>query len=139
MRRTFSTVFLGIVLVACADLVTRGGSVELEGTHWTLASLGADRTPVPQSQTEPYLEFGAAPSRVTGSGGCNRLTCSYERRGDEIHFGLIAATRMACEHGMATEDALGAALEATSSWAIVGGALELYASDGRLLASFASH
>ena len=139
MRRAFPTLLLSFGLFACAELATRSAKLELENTHWTLASLGADRTPVPKSQTEPYLEFNAEQRRVTGSGGCNRLTCGYERQGDEIHFGLIASTRMACEHGMATEGALGAALEVTSKWAIVGGALELYAADGRLLASFASH
>ena len=118
MRRAVSTFLLGCVWLACAATPVAVVPAGLEGTHWTLASLGADRAPVPQTQTEPYLEFGAVPGRVTGSGGCNRLTCSYEKQGDAMHFGPIASTRMACEHGLAAENALGAALEATSKWAI---------------------
>ena len=92
--------------------------------------------PVATTQTEPFLVFGAEPGRVTGSGGCNRLTGPYEQKSDAIKFGALAATRMACEHGMDTEDALGNALGAASSWKIVGDQLELYDAGGGLLATF---
>lgn len=134
--RALSLALLGGTLLACAAVGVGVTPARLEGTRWALASLGADRAPVAETQTEAYLEFGSVPSRVSGSGGCNRLTCSYALRGEEIELGAIAATRMACEHGMDTEDALGAALAATERWAIVGGQLELYGADGRLLATF---
>jgi putative lipoprotein len=122
--------------LACAAVGSDSGAPTLEKTHWTLASLGAGRVPVATTQTEPFLVFGAEPGRVTGSGGCNRLTGPYEQKADAIKFGALAATRMACEHGMDTEDALGTALGAASSWKIVGDQLELYDAGGTLLASF---
>ena len=134
--RALSLALLGGALLACAAVGVGVTPAKLEGTRWRLASLGAERAPVAETQTEAYLEFGSVPGRVSGSGGCNRLTCSYALRGDEIELGAIAATRMACERGMDTEDALGAALDATAKWAIVDGQLELYAADGRLLATF---
>ena len=134
--RAHSAALLGGALLACAAVGVVVTPAQLEGTRWTLASLGADRAPIAETQTEAYLEFGSVPGRVSGSGGCNRLTCSYAIRGDEIELCAIAATRMACERGMDTEDALAAALGAPAKWAIVEGQLELHGADGRLLATF---
>lgn len=134
--RALTVALLGGALLACAVVGIGVTPTNLEGTRWTLASLGADRAPIAETQTEAYLEFGSVPGRVSGSGGCNRLTCSYALRGDAIELGAIAATRMACERDMDTEQSLEAALAATAKWAIAGGQLELYGADGRLLATF---
>ena len=122
--------------LACAATGLDSWAPTLEHTHWTLATLGATRTPIAKTQTEPFLVFGAEPGRVAGSGGCNRLSGSYERKSEQIVFGALAATRMACEHGMDTEDALGTALGVAKSWRIVGDQLELYDAGGGLLATF---
>ena len=131
-----SVALLGGALLACAVIGVGVTPTGLENARWTLATLGPERAPIAETQTEAYLEFGSVPGRVSGSGGCNRLTCSYALRGDAIELGAIAATRMACERDMDTEQSLEAALAATAKWAIVDGELELYGADGRLLASF---
>lgn len=64
------------------SLKADGGTYEfepvaiLENTHWKLTHLG--EAPVSQSQREPNLVLNPDTHRVTGSGGCNSLSGSYE-------------------------------------------------------------
>jgi copper homeostasis protein (lipoprotein) len=48
---------------------------------------------------------------VSGSGGCNRFTGSYELNGERLTFGETAGTMMACIEGMETEKEFFAALK----------------------------
>jgi putative lipoprotein len=68
----------------------------LESARWTLVELEGEDVASAGDERAPHLEFDAAASRVSGSGGCNRLTGSFERNGDDLRFGPMAATRMAC-------------------------------------------
>jgi len=122
--------------LACAALDSRSTPVGVEKTHWTLASLGAGRAAIPETQSEAFIVIGAEPGRVSGSGGCNRLAAGYELDGRSLEFGAIAGTRMACEHGMEVEAALSSTLESTASFRVVGEQLELYDAAGVLLATF---
>ena len=70
-------------------------SAELAETRWVLVELGGE--PVEQAgERAPHLALDQAESRACGSGGCNRFTGSFELSGDELKFGPIVATRMAC-------------------------------------------
>jgi heat shock protein HslJ len=70
-------------------------SAELAETRWVLVELGGE--PVEQAgERAPHLALDQAESRAYGSGGCNRFTGSFELSGDELKFGPIVATRMAC-------------------------------------------
>jgi heat shock protein HslJ len=73
---------------------------------------------------------------VTGSGGCNRLTGSYDLNGDHVSFSKVASTRMACLGGMETAEAFLEALGIVSRWMIVGQQLELFDAGGTPLARF---
>jgi copper homeostasis protein (lipoprotein) len=44
----------------------------------------------------PFLLLDLEESSVTGSGGCNRLVGSFALAEDELRFGALATTRMAC-------------------------------------------
>ncbi|MEX2208283.1 MAG: META domain-containing protein [Myxococcota bacterium] len=138
LRAGFGSLALGCLALACAAADTRSAatSLGLERTRWTLTALGAAAAPIAKTQTEAFLLFGEPPGRVSGSGGCNRLAGSYERKGDELHFGPIAGTRMFCAEGMPVEDALGSALGQTTSLRIEGHRLELRDASGALLATF---
>ena len=87
---------------------------------------------------EAYLELSAEGRKLAGTSGCNRLFGGYELGGDRLRFGAIGSTRMACEEAlMKQEQALEAALQATTSYRLDGSTLELR--DGeRLLARFAA-
>jgi copper homeostasis protein (lipoprotein) len=73
---------------------------------------------------------------VTGFGGCNNLTGTYNLKGSEVTFGPIAATRMACIQGMDIEAAFFKALDRVRTWKIFGQHLELYDVGGNLVARF---
>ena len=73
-----------LILTACAS-TTPGSAGSPEGTWGDAASANT-----------PYLELGDD-GRLTGTDGCNRLTGTWKVAGDEITFGPLASTRMACE------------------------------------------
>jgi len=108
----------------------------LENTHWKLTQLGeAGVTPASAAQ-EPYIVLDSAAHRVSGSGGCNRLTGHYESSGSRLRFSQMAGTMMACIQGMETEQAFLQALGSVGTWKIVGPKLELFDSAGNLVARF---
>ncbi|MBB5235282.1 META domain-containing protein [Deinococcus budaensis] len=65
-------------------------SVNLDG-NWTLTGGTALR---PLAGNAPSLTL--TQGRVSGSGGCNRLSGSVRASGDALTFGPLAVTRMAC-------------------------------------------
>ena len=76
-------------------------------------------------------------TRVSGSGGCNRISGGYLREGGSLRIGPLAATRMACvdaERGQ-LESAFVDALQATTAYSLLGGnQLTLLDASGRTLA-----
>ena len=89
-------------------------------------------------QGEPHFILDSKTKRITGSGGCNRFTGSYQRIGDRLTFGKMAMTFMACPEGMEIEREFMAALEQVQSWKIFGEHLELFDGNGGFLARFAA-
>lgn len=75
---------------------------------------------------------------VQGFAGCNRLMGSYELKGENLKFGRMASTRMACQNGMELENSFMQALESTAKWKIEGEHLELSDLTGTLVARFES-
>jgi heat shock protein HslJ len=114
-------------------------AASLENTHWQLVRLGNMPVMTDSQRQQPYLTFDAKSLRMTGSGGCNRLTGSYKRNGDQLTFGQIASTRMACVQGMETENAFLQALQHVTTWKIAGNQLELLDAAGNLVARFEAH
>lgn len=66
--------------------------------------------------------------------GCNQGATSWERDGDDITFGVIAGTLMACEDAlMAQEDAIFAALEGAATFEVSPDQLTLLDADDHIL------
>jgi putative lipoprotein len=85
--------------------------------RWRLSEL--DGSPVETGPEEgiPFLDFDVEALRVSGSGGCNRLTGSFETTGGELRFGPLATTLMACpEPVMHRETAFLATLARTTGF-----------------------
>jgi heat shock protein HslJ len=74
-----------------------------------------------QSRQKRFFVLDPEQHRVSGSGGCNRLTGSYELNGDPLKFGRMAGTMMMCSQGMDTEQAFLKSLGPVSKWKITGG------------------
>jgi len=111
-------------------------SASLENTDWRLTRLGEAAVAAASQQREPYFVLSSKSHRVSGSGGCNRFTGSYQLNGDELTFGPIVTTLMACPEGMDTEKAFLKALTETKTWKLTEQKLELFDAHGKLLASF---
>ena len=102
----------------------------LGDTRWVAYTI--DGTPVETpGQREPWIEFDPRTNRVTGSGGCNRISSTYESGDGMLRFGDIVTTRMACRGLMEIEADFVRALEDTWRYRIAGRTLELRDDRGR--------
>jgi len=80
------------LLAACADAQTKPSPPNLLKTEWLLEDL-AGRGVLDRAQaTLAFPEAG----KVAGNSTCNRFFGSVDIRGDNIHFGQMGSTRMAC-------------------------------------------
>ena len=128
-------------LVASAAAAAGCTSVSLdqpiESRTWRLASI--DTQPVIPSddpRQAAQIVFDGGAQRVSGSGGCNRISGNYQRTGAQLKIGPIVSTRMACldaSRGQ-LETRFVAALQATTSYSVAGNELILLDARGQTLA-----
>lgn len=71
------------------------GARHLEERYWKAIELVGNPTPTQEPNREAHLLFQVG-GRVSGSDGCNRITGSYELKGDSVTFGQMAGTQMEC-------------------------------------------
>ncbi len=85
-------------------------------------------------QRDPQLRFDG--TRVSGFGGCNALSGSYQRTSSTLKMGPLASTRMACadQGRTALEINFLSALQSTTGYSKAGRLLTLTDSSGRTLA-----
>jgi putative lipoprotein len=111
--------------------------VTLAGPRWELVEL--DGRPVDESEADNVaasLLFDAGAMRVSGSGGCNRLTGAYSTDGSSLFFEGVTGTMMACPGpAMSQEKNFLDALALADSFKIDGDRLELRRGD-KVLARF---
>lgn len=106
----------------------------IEGPTWRLAQLG-DEPVAPGSDAQ--VQFDRGSGRVSGSGGCNRLSGTFTRAGSTLKIGQLASTRMACLDPArgANEAQFISALQSTASYSLAGpGRLALLDARGRTVA-----
>ena len=139
-RLAFGRTALPFLLLAVAA-GTGCSSVSLdqpiESRTWRLASI--DAQPVIPSQDPRQavqIVFDGSAQRVSGSGGCNRISGGYQRTGDKLKIGPLASTRMACQDASRgqLETRFLAALANTASYSIAGSELILLDARGQTLA-----
>lgn len=114
------------VLAGCAASVSL--DEPLEGTPWRLVQLDGQAVMVAADpQAVPRIQFDASGQRMTGSGGCNRLSSSFRRNGRVLRIGPVVSTRMACPDPgrSAIEGRFVAVLEATAGFDVKGAQLTL--------------
>ncbi|MBE2167762.1 META domain-containing protein [Cobetia sp. 2AS1] len=120
----------------------QGVDEPLENTYWKLVTLDNQPTPVVVGKREAHIvlhtpDSSTQDSRVAGSTGCNRLMGEYHHDAQELGFGRLATTRMACpgEAGSLERDFL-ATLNDVSGWQIEGKTLTLTDEQGVSRARF---
>lgn len=110
-----------------------GRTSGLTSNRWGLVSLGGRAVTVPAREREPWIELDGRAMKVTGSGGCNRISGGYESAGSSLRFGRMVSTQMACP-SMDIERAFLRALERTRQYRIRGRMLDLMDDRGEILA-----
>jgi heat shock protein HslJ len=135
-RRTALPVIVAAALLAGLAGCGSGISLDepIEGPTWRLAQLG-DEPVAPGSDAQ--VQFDRGSGRVSGSGGCNRLSGTFTRAGSTLKIGQLASTRMACLDPArgANEAQFISALQSTASYSLAGpGRLALLDARGRTVA-----
>lgn len=106
-------------------------SNDLAANPWTLVSLDGESVPADAGITAVFGSDG----KLTGSGGCNSYTTTYQAADDgTLSLQPVAATRKSCgadADGM--ESAYFTLLEASGSYAVSVGQLAITAADGGTL------
>lgn len=117
------------VLQPPAGSSSAGSAAALDGTSWTLDSMGDQ--PVAGGATIT-AEF--AGGQLGGSSGCNSYSASYQAAGGTLSLGPIAMTEMAClEAGlMEQEQAYLAALQSATAYRLAGDTLQIDSEAGVL-------
>jgi len=106
---------------------------ELGNTRWRPFHIGDQAVNASAHGREPWIELDPRSQRVTGSGGCNRISGDYESGRGILRFRDLTSTQMACP-SMETETAFFRALNQTRRYRIIGRTLQLMDDLGRPLA-----
>jgi heat shock protein HslJ len=140
-RRNPLSAWAAVALLSAA-LAGCGSGISLdepiEGPAWRLVQLG-DEPVAPGGEAQ--VQFDRSSGRVSGSGGCNRISGTYTRSGITLKIGQMAATRMACLDPArgANEAQFIAALQNTASYSLASqGRLALLDARGRTVALLTS-
>jgi len=91
---------------------------------------------VAEKQREPHLTLANFEPRISGSGGCNRVTGSFELDGDELRLRGVAGTMMACLAGMEQEQRFLQSIGKVECYRISGSHLEMLDAGGAVIARF---
>jgi heat shock protein HslJ len=80
--------------------------------------------------------FARDERRVSGSGGCNRVTGGFELDGEKLKLNSMAGTVMACAAGMEQEQRFLQSLGKVERYRIRGSHLEMLDASGTMIARF---
>jgi len=129
----FATALMAAALAGCGSGISLDEPIE--GPVWRLVQLGNE--PVAPGG-EAQIQFDRSSGRVSGTGGCNRVSGSFTRSGITLRIGQLASTRMACADPVrgANEAQFISALQTTASYRLAGpGQLALLDASGRTVAT----
>jgi len=103
---------------------------QLAGSSWKVTSFNNNRHAVVGVMGDRGITLEFTAEQVSGSAGCNRFSASYTTDGNSISFSPAAATRMACEEPLMTqEQEFLAALASAVKWRIDGNVLDMHRAD----------
>jgi heat shock protein HslJ len=135
-------VLTACAITGCAELTSVLDSVDslsdesVENTYWKLTQLNGTAIVAAGRQREPHFVLHPESGRVTGSGGCNRITGTYHLEGDRLSFGPLAGTMMSCHAGMEAERNFLGTLQKGGRARVASQRLELLDGSGGVAARF---
>jgi heat shock protein HslJ len=135
--------FLPLTLAACGShggmptAATAGAPSTLEGETWLLNAYGDAENPKSVlAGSQVTATFGVPKGRVTGSAGCNGYGGGYQAVGEKLSVTELISTKKFCSEPpgvMDQEQQYLTILQAAQRFRIIGGMLEIFAADGKLL------
>ena len=122
-----------LICLAISACASKENGRSLVGS-WRLTAYGPVDSPTPAvPEVDATLTFGED-GTLTGTTGCNQLGGDYTVEGDQITFGPIVSTLIACpDLQMAQEDAIHQVLMDTASFNIEGDTLTIIKNDAVLV------
>ncbi len=120
------------------ERVEGAAGAPLVNTQWRLTQLGGQVVSDSAGANAVGLQLQAQNLRVTGFGGCNRMFGGYSLDGDQLKFGQVGATKMACldQSRMRLEQSYFDMLSRVARWKITGSNLTLLDTEGAILGTF---
>ena len=117
-----------LVLSACAAPAATAAS--LSGTTWRLVSTASMGTQTPAVPNVPTKLAFAKDGTLAGNLGCNSIGGSYTVKGNQITFGQLSTTLMACpDPQMAQEANAFLVLKDTAGFKLDGSTLTITSAD----------
>lgn len=125
---------LTALLAACGG-DDASGPEALEGETWVLTQFVAEDGSTQIVDVGVDAEFDG--STISGVSGCNQYNATYEASGNEISFGPIAGTQMACpEPQMSVETRYLQLLESVATFEVDGRAMSMADGEGTPVLQF---
>jgi heat shock protein HslJ len=123
-----------LLLAACGDDEPSGPEA-LEGRSWILTQFVAEDGSTEIVDVGVSAEFDG--STISGVSGCNRYNAPYEASGNEISFGPIGGTQMACpEPQMTVEARYLQLLESVATFEVEGRSMSMADGEGTPVLQF---
>jgi heat shock protein HslJ len=122
-------VLLILILTACSSPAGAANPpvMDIKGTNWKLVSYGAADKPTPAAADALAIVSFGKDGKISGNVGCNSFSGEYSLSADQITYGAIASTLMACaEPRMAQESAVFGLMTGTQKYKVDGANLTLF-------------
>lgn len=125
--RRLALAVIGAATAACATTRANGELLTLSGPDWRLVELNGRQAVPSDVAKRPWIRFDADSSRVSGSGGCNRVAGPFTIDGEAMKFGALISTKMACADQALNQQEVDflSALQGTDRYAVRGDTLVL--------------
>jgi heat shock protein HslJ len=93
-----------LLLIALPGCSGRNQAEQLESTTWILTAYAVDGS-MKDALPAPKVDATFAEGKVSGNGGVNQYTGSYETDGSKLSVGTLASTQMAGETAVMDQEA----------------------------------
>ena len=109
-------ILVTVLVVAGCAVTTRVATMDLPGSTWELVAMDGE---APAGDAAPTLAFDEQ-GAVSGSTGCNTFSGEVAIDGNDLSFGPLVTTRMACADPAANaqEEAFLSAMERVSAYTV---------------------
>jgi len=105
----------------------------LSNTYWKVVELSGSPVSLGAGKKELHLILNDAQKQAKGFAGCNNFSGRFKQKEQQITFGPMAATMMACMEGMDQEQQFLQTLGKVKHFSISGETLLLYDAESHVL------